>query len=98
MLVLKQVNGNWKLDTDRTFYLIASIARQPGNDQSDLAIEAKILSELADGLDAVATDIQSGKITSRQRAISGVEAAASRAFRDAHVDGAACATLPAVGG
>jgi RNA polymerase sigma factor (sigma-70 family) len=98
MLVLKQVNGNWKLDTDRTFYFIASIARQPGNNKSDLAIEEKILSEVADGLVAVATDIESGKIATRQRAISGVESAALRAFRDAHVDGSACATLPAVGG
>jgi len=98
MLVLKQVNGNWKLDTDRTLYFIASIARQPGNDKRDLAIEAKICSELGDGLVALASDIESGKITTRQRAVSAVQAAARRAFRDTHVDGSACAVLPVVGG
>jgi len=98
MLAFKQVNGDWKLDTDGTFNFIASIARQPGNNTSDLAVEGKILTELADGLVAVASDIESGKITARQRAISGVEAAARRAFQDAHVDGSAVATLPVVGG
>ncbi|MGD0769071.1 MAG: sigma-70 family RNA polymerase sigma factor [Tepidisphaeraceae bacterium] len=98
MLVFKQANGNWKLDTDRTFNFLAYVAEQPGNNKSDLAIEAKIISEMADGLDAVASDIESGKITARQQASSGVEAAARRAFRDAHVDGASFVTLPVVGG
>jgi RNA polymerase sigma factor (sigma-70 family) len=98
MLVLKQVNGNWKLDTDRTFNFIVTIYGWPDDGQSDLAIEGKILAEAADGLFAVASDIESGKITTRQRAISGVEAAARRAFRDNHVDGSSVCTLPVVGG
>jgi RNA polymerase sigma factor (sigma-70 family) len=98
MLVLKQVDGNWKLDTDRTFNFIASIARQPGNNQSDQALEGKILAEAADGLGEIASDIESGKITTRQRAVDAVEAAARRAFRDAHVDGSGCETLPAIAG
>ena len=98
MLVLKQVDGNWKLDTDRTFDFLASVARHPGNNKKTLAIQTQICTELVDGLDGVSSDIESGKIATRQRTISGIEAAASRAFRDAHVDGAAFMTLPLVGG
>ncbi|MGD0540877.1 MAG: sigma-70 family RNA polymerase sigma factor [Tepidisphaeraceae bacterium] len=98
MLVFKQVGGNWKLDTDRTFNFVASVARQPGNNKSDLAIQRKVFAELADGLDALASDIERGKISTRQRAINGIVAAAAKAFRDAHVDGAALGTLPVIGG
>ena len=98
MLVFKQVDGNWKLDTDRTFNFVCSVARQHGNDKNTLAIQQAICAELADGLEAVASDIESGKDANPQRAISGIEAAANRAFRDAHVNGAAFMTLPIIGG
>jgi RNA polymerase sigma factor (sigma-70 family) len=98
MLVLKQVDGNWKLDTDRTFNFVVNAARQPGNNKSTLAIMAIIGSKLGDGLTATAADIESGKDPTPQRAISGITTAATSAFRDARVDGAAFMTLPVVGG
>ncbi|MGD0462471.1 MAG: sigma-70 family RNA polymerase sigma factor [Tepidisphaeraceae bacterium] len=98
MLVFKQVDGNWKLDTDRTFNFVANVARQPGNNKSDLAIQGKVLTELADGLNAVASDIDSGKISTRQRAANAVLAAAMKAFRDARADGSTVMTLPVIGG
>jgi RNA polymerase sigma factor (sigma-70 family) len=98
MLVFKQIGGNWKLDTDRTFTFIGGVARHPGNNQDTLAIQAKIIAEMADGLEALASNIDSGKINTRQRAIDGIVAAATKAFRDAGVDGATVMTLPVIGG
>ncbi len=98
MLVFKQVDGNWKLDTDRTFNFLANVAKQPGNDKSDLAIQAKVFAELADSLNGVASDIASGKISTRQRAINGIVSAATKAFRDARADGGTIMTLPVIGG
>jgi RNA polymerase sigma factor (sigma-70 family) len=97
-LVFRQIDGNWKLNTDRTFSFIGGVARQPGNTQDTTAIQAKVMAELGNGLSAVASDLQSGKIKSRDEAIQAIVAAATKAFKDAHVDGANVMTLPVIGG
>ncbi len=98
MMVFKRIDGNWKLDTDRTFTFIGGIARQLGNGQDASVIHAKVASELGDGLAAVAADIKSGKISTRQEAITAIVAAATKAFKAAHVDGTTLMTLPVIGG
>jgi RNA polymerase sigma factor (sigma-70 family) len=98
MLVFKQINGNWKLDTDRTFTFLGGVARHPGNADDSLAIEAKVAVGLGDGLSAVAAGIESGKYGTRQRVIEAIVAAATKAFTDARVDGTTLMTLPVIGG
>jgi RNA polymerase sigma factor (sigma-70 family) len=98
MLIFKQINGNWRLDTDRTFNFIGGVARQVGNADDSLAIEAKVAAKLGDGLNTVAAGIESGKYATRQRVIDAIIATATKAFKDARVDGTTLMTLPVIGG
>ena len=97
-LVFKQVDGNLKLDTDSTFNFVVLASRRPGNTQNDLAIMEKVEMEIADGIDALAADIESGKIASSQPVIIGIEAIARRSFKDARIDGGGFIPLPLIGG
>lgn len=98
MLILKRKDGLWKFDTERTLNFVGNGARQPGNTEDTMAILAKVASELGDGLDRVAGDLENGKLTTRQRVIGAIETAARKAFRAARVDGAVFMTLPVIGG
>ena len=83
LLVCKQVDRNWKLDTDRTFDFLIHVARHPGNNKCDMALMAEVCTKVADGLDTIADDIASGKITTSQDANDAVNVSADRAFTDA---------------
>ena len=98
MLVFKQIDGNWRLDTERTFNFIGGVARHLGNADDSLAIEAKVAVGLGNGLNAIAADIESRKLGTRQRVIDAIVAAATKAFNDARVDGSTLMTLPVIGG
>jgi RNA polymerase sigma factor (sigma-70 family) len=98
MLVFNLADGNWKLDTDRTFNFVIHVGRYANNESSDMAMMAKVCAGVADGLDAVAADIESGKLTTSKSAISAVEAAADRAYKDADAKTVWWMPLPLVGG
>ena len=99
ILIFKQVGGNWKLDTDRTFTFVSFIHRKPGNNDGDLAILQKLGAKLADGLDMVAGDIESGDLATPEAAVDeALTNVLSPAIRDAHVDGCDTMLLPVIGG
>ncbi len=98
MLIFKQIDGNWKLDTERTFNFIGGVARQPGNIDDTLAIQAKFCTGIGEGLTSVAAGIESGKYATQQRAVEAIVAAATKGFRSARVDGGTVMTLPVIGG
>jgi hypothetical protein len=93
MLVFKQANGHWKLDTDRTFNVVFT-----NNDKPDIAINAKLNRAAGEALDAIASDIESGNIPTRQQAISEIMARIRRALMNVQKTDGGIMILPLIGG
>ena len=98
MLVLTQVNGDWKLNTDRSFNFIVSAFRKGGNKTDAMQIVADIEQSIYEALDDTASQIESGKLTSKSQALTTVESRIGKIFRDNKVNGCTYMTLPVIGG
>jgi RNA polymerase sigma factor (sigma-70 family) len=98
MLVFSRVDGNWKLNTDRTFNIIINLSREPGNDLSDVDIENKVMQGVNDTLNKVADQIEDGTIKSSGLAASAVQRQIMKVFRNAHVQGSGITVVPVIGG
>jgi hypothetical protein len=98
MLVLTQVNGDWKLNTDRSFNLIVHAYRKPGNNADAVQIVANVEEQMYATLDDVANQIESGKLTTKSRALTTVESRIGRIFENNKVEGCTYMTLPVIGG
>ncbi len=98
MLVFTRVDGNWKLNTDRTFNFIINLSRNPGNVSSDVDVENKIMAGVIATLDNIAARIESGSITSTGQAASAVASQMGKVFRNARVGGGGINVVPVIGG
>jgi hypothetical protein len=98
MLVFNRVDGNWKLNTDRTFNLVINLSRDAGNKQSDAEAESKVMQSINVGLDDVALRIENGTIKSPGQAASAVATQVGKAFRSGRVHGSGIIALPVIGG
>jgi RNA polymerase sigma factor (sigma-70 family) len=97
-LVLKQINGDWKLDTDRSINFDITLNHHAGNTDTDLANMAKVYTVGADKFDEIASDIETGVLTTPNRAIDSFEAAVRTAFKSARIDHGSFTPLPMIGG
>jgi RNA polymerase sigma factor (sigma-70 family) len=98
MLVFTRVDGNWKLNTDRTFNYIISLNANPENMSSVVEVENKIMAGANAALDDIAARIESGSITSKGQAISAVTSQMGKVFRNARVGGGGINVVPVIGG
>jgi RNA polymerase sigma factor (sigma-70 family) len=98
MLIFNNIDGNWKLNTDRTFNIMVNVSRRPGNRKDSVEMSAKIGEGISSVLDDVASQIESGKITAKSRAASAVQSGVGKVFRDNDVDGSSFTMLPVIGG
>jgi RNA polymerase sigma factor (sigma-70 family) len=98
MLVFSRVDGNWKLNTDRTFNFVIDLDRNPGNEKNEVDVESRIMAGVNATLDNVAARIESGSLTSPGRAASAVETQMQKVFRNAGVRGNGINAMPVIGG
>jgi RNA polymerase sigma factor (sigma-70 family) len=98
MLIFNNIDGNWKLNTDRTFNIMVTVNRRPGNRKDSVEISANIGEGISSVLDDVASQIESGKITTKSRAASAVRSGVGKVFRNNDVDGSTFTMLPVIGG
>jgi RNA polymerase sigma factor (sigma-70 family) len=99
MLILKHVDGSWKLDTGRTLNMLAVVDRQWGNKEDAQVLEQKIAEDLASHLNEIAQKLANGSITSRPEAITAVRTAVVRGYNRAGIAGnIQFMALPVVGG
>jgi hypothetical protein len=98
MLVFNKIDGDWKLNTDRTFNIVAHADRTSGNKTDATEIAANIGQGVVETLDSVAEQIESGKIPNKGRAASIVASLIGRVFRENKVDGCSYFVLPVIGG
>jgi RNA polymerase sigma factor (sigma-70 family) len=98
MLVLTREDGNWKLNTDRTFNFISNVYRMNGNEADALAIGGSISNQIADLLNSVAGKLESGEITTKQQVVMMIQTGCEKIFRDNKVRGSNLMALPVIGG
>jgi hypothetical protein len=98
MLVFSRVDGDWKLNTDRTFNFVIDLSPEPGNSQSEVDIENKLMQGVNAMLDSVAGQIENGAITSPGRAATAVTSQMGKVCRDARVRGGGITAMPMIGG
>jgi RNA polymerase sigma factor (sigma-70 family) len=97
MLILKKVNGDWKLDTTRTINIIVH------NDLLDrkadpMKVDLQLTNMLSDALEDGAGQIESGQLGSPAAAGDVMERSLIDAFRACHVNFMGFTDLPVVGG
>ncbi|HMB95812.1 MAG TPA: hypothetical protein VKK61_07210, partial [Tepidisphaeraceae bacterium] len=97
MLVLTKVNGDWKLNTDRSFTIMVNV-NAPGSNDSKYLTMQKLQDAFHDGLDKVAADIENGTITTPADAASQGHDAAMDASASCGVRGDNINILPVIGG
>lgn len=98
MLILRQTNGVWKLDTDRTFDFVVSVNRMKGNNDDAIDVSAKVESAIAGALNDVASKIEAGQLPTAQQARTAIATAIKATFKSAKVKGTNLTALPVVGG
>jgi len=98
MLVFNKIDGDWKLNTDRTFNLVVQVFRISGNTTDSSEIAAGVAQGIVGALDNIAGQIESGQITARGRAAVQVETLVSHVFQDNKVSGTSYLALPVIGG
>jgi hypothetical protein len=96
-LVFHRVDGQWKLDTDRSIHLVVQYR---GRDRaSDPAtVQLKLTDLLTAKLNEVAGQIEGKQIDTADDVSAGVERAAQDAFKACRVDQQVMAMLPAIPG
>jgi RNA polymerase sigma factor (sigma-70 family) len=98
MLVFNYVNGDWKLNTDRTFNFLVFINRVNANVAESLDVESRIESGISRGFDDIAGKIDSGEIVTLRQANLAMQKCMSDLFRNVGVEGSQVFTLPVIGG
>jgi RNA polymerase sigma factor (sigma-70 family) len=98
MLVLRRVNGNWKLNTDRTFNFVITIYRLEGNNTDNVEVERQVQQGVNDALESVAVQIEAGDIKTAPQAAAAVRSRVLKGFKQAGVNGASIMVLPVIGG
>jgi RNA polymerase sigma factor (sigma-70 family) len=98
MFVFNRIDGNWKLNTDRTFNFIVMLNRVSGNNTDSMVVESQICLGINDTLSDVAEKIETSAITSKGQAAKTVQTEVDKVFRDAKVRGSSIMTLPVIGG
>jgi RNA polymerase sigma factor (sigma-70 family) len=98
MLVFSRIDGNWKLNTDRTFNFVVNVWRHPNNKTDEVELDANIAEGINRLLDDISGQIESGKITTKSHAVSAVQSGVGKVFRENNVDGSSYMMLPVLGG
>lgn len=97
-LFLTRVGDSWKLNTDRTLNIVATVDREPGNHEDTLVLKQRICEDLSEGLNKIAIEIGNGSMTSPEEAADAVRRLERHAANDAHTEGDSLFVLPLVGG
>lgn len=97
MIVLTKVNGDWKLNTDRSFTIMVNV-NAPGSTDPKYVTMQKVQDAYHDALDKVAADIENGTITTPGDAGNQTHDAAMQASASCGVRGDNIDILPVLGG
>jgi RNA polymerase sigma factor (sigma-70 family) len=97
MLVMSQVKGQWKLNTDQSFTFILNI-NAPRGTQTRMALTQKVEQAFHDVLDKIAADIDTGTIATPASAASISHTACMEVFQECGVRGNSIAIMPVIGG
>ncbi len=100
MLVFNRIDGDWKLNTDRTFNFGVHASRMPGNKTDVMEILANVSQGLNDTLDDIASQdrIRQNRATKVAGGLRRPETRVGKVFRDNKVNGCNFMTLPVIGG
>jgi RNA polymerase sigma factor (sigma-70 family) len=97
MLVFKNVEGEWKLDTSRTINMV--ITNNIADKKADpMKVDVQLINMVADALEDGAQQIESGQLATLPDAATAVESSVYDAFKACHVNGMNFMDLPVVGG
>jgi hypothetical protein len=98
MLIFNRIDGDWKLNTDRTVNFVVSMEQAPGSDKDPLELTQQIIEFWIKNLTDITDAIESGSIKNSQEVVRVLKDSQRMVAMEVQVEHHDIKLLPVIGG